>query len=235
MSIENLQGHAEHFPDRDSPGLRTCLRDPIPEIFDAARFLDAAVSAHLAGKSAIADELIRLADIPAIAEWTEGLWGSGGPWTHPNPDDLLPPIPTEGRLKARMPMQAEKRALRERDGFHCRFCGIPVIRSETRSLIRVEFPDALRWGSRNVDQHAAFQAMWLQYDHLLPHARGGTNELSNIVVTCAPCNFGRAGLTLEQVKLADPRSRDPLRLRWDGLERFTSSNAASTSQRVAIP
>ncbi|MCG8042457.1 MAG: hypothetical protein JAZ17_03525 [Candidatus Thiodiazotropha endolucinida] len=34
-----------------------CFRDPIPEIFDAARYLDAAVSAHFAGKTDLAEEL----------------------------------------------------------------------------------------------------------------------------------------------------------------------------------
>jgi hypothetical protein len=50
------------------PAPRTCLRDPIPEIFDAARYLDAAVSAHLTGKHALANELIRMADMPVISK-----------------------------------------------------------------------------------------------------------------------------------------------------------------------
>jgi 5-methylcytosine-specific restriction endonuclease McrA len=201
--------------------LRTCLRDPIPEIFEAARYLDAAVSAHLAAKRALADELIRLADIPAITEWTEALWGVGGPWSRPlRVEEPAAFVPKDQRLKARMPAKAERCALLARDGFQCRFCGIPLVRAETRSQIRKAYPEALRWGDRNADQHAGFQAMWLQYDHLLPHARGGTNELENMLVTCAPCNNGRSNLTLEEVGLADPRLRDPLRATWDGLERF---------------
>jgi hypothetical protein len=91
----------------DARPLRTCLRDPIPEIFDAARYLDAAVSAHLSGKRLLAEELIRAADIPTITEWTESLWGKGGPWSRPlqvaNP---LPFVPDEQRVKARMPSKA---------------------------------------------------------------------------------------------------------------------------------
>uniref|UniRef100_UPI0035A84FCD HNH endonuclease n=1 Tax=Mesorhizobium sp. LHD-90 TaxID=3071414 RepID=UPI0035A84FCD len=119
-----------------------------------------------------------------------------------------------------MPSLTEKRGLLARDGFHCRFCGIPLVRSETRSLIRTVFPGALRWGSLNSEQHAGFQALWLQYDHLIPHARGGTNEPSNMVVTCAPCNNGRSNLTLEEAGLLDPRLREPRLTHWDGLERF---------------
>ncbi|RMD82343.1 MAG: HNH endonuclease [Candidatus Dadabacteria bacterium] len=200
---------------------RTCLRDPIPEIFDAARYLDAAVSAHLAGRPDIAEELIRRADIPAIREWTESLWGKNSPYVKYRavanaPQDL----PKEQRAEARMPTLAEKQQLHARDGYHCRFCGIPVIRREIRQRIQKVYPKALKWGRKNIEQHAAFQAMWAQYDHVLPHAKGGTNELDNIVVTCAPCNFARMNYTLEEVGLVDPRTRAPVRSSWDGLERF---------------
>jgi len=62
--------------------------------------------------------------------------------------------------------------------------------------------------------------MWVQYDHLLAHARSGTNDLKNIVITCAPCNFCRAEYTLAEVGLLDPLAREPIRSTWDGLERF---------------
>jgi hypothetical protein len=106
--------------------IRTCLRDPIPEIFDAARLLDAAVSAHQMDKQKLANELIRAADIPAITDWTNSLWGSGGPWSRPLPvTNPLPFLAKDERVKVRMPTKAEIRALLTRDGFHCRFCGIP--------------------------------------------------------------------------------------------------------------
>jgi 5-methylcytosine-specific restriction endonuclease McrA len=207
--------------DTNLSSLRTCLRDPISEIFDAARYLDAAVSAHLAGKIALADELIRLADMPAIREWTESLWGRGGPWTRPlRIENPLPFVVKDERVKIRMPSKADMAALIKRDGFHCRFCGIPVVRAEVRTLIHRAYPKALPWGTGNANQHAGFQALWVQYDHLLPHARGGANELSNMLVTCGPCNFGRNNLTLEEAGLADPRLREPVRSTWDGLERF---------------
>ena len=203
------------------PTLRTCLRDPIPELFESARHLNAAVSAHLSGDSILADELIRRADIPAITEWTESLWGVGGPWSRPLPVENQPIfIPKESRIKVRMPGRADIATLIARDGYQCRFCGIPVIRAEVRTLIRKAYPDALRWGSRNAEQHAGFQALWMQYDHLLPHARGGTSELSNMAVTCAPCNNGRCNLTFAEAGLSDPRLREPIRTEWDGLERF---------------
>jgi hypothetical protein len=201
--------------------LRNCLRDPIPEIYEAARCLDDAVSAHLNGNMEDAAELIRRADMPAIREWTESLWGRGGPWTRPLQVDNPPPFVAKAeRLKIRMPSKSDMATLVARDGFHCRFCGIPVVRAEVRTRIHRAYPEALPWGSRNADQHAAFQALWVQYDHLLPHARGGTNDLTNMLVTCGPCNFGRNNLTLEEAGLADPRLREPVRTSWDGLARF---------------
>jgi hypothetical protein len=85
------------------------------------------------------------------------------------------------------------------------------------------YPNAATWGSTIADQHAALQAMWTQYDHVLPHAKGGDNSLDNLVVTCAPCNYGRWHYTLEEVGLMDPRDRPPTQSLWDGLERFSEA------------
>ena len=200
---------------------RTCLRTPIPEIADAARYLDAAVSAHLAGRRDLADALIRLADMPAVRDYTESLWGTASPHIHFRAvPDAPPSLARDQRIKVRMPTTAEKALLHQRDGFHCRFCAMPVIRAEIRSRIRAAYPEALPWGTKNSEQHAAFQCMWLQYDHVLPHARGGNNDLSNVIITCAPCNYARWNKTLAECGLTDPFSREPVRSTWDGLERF---------------
>lgn len=205
----------------ESRGTRYCLREIIPEIVDAARYLDAAVSAHLIGRNEVAEELIRLADMPVIREWTESLWGKNSPYVQYRPvPDAIPAQPKELRMDARMPTLIEKQKLILRDGYHCRFCGIPVIRKEVRDRIKKVYPRVVPWGKTNKEAHAAFQAMWTQYDHLLPHAKGGSNDLENMVITCAPCNFGRMNYTLQEVGLIDPRSREPIRSTWDGLERF---------------
>jgi 5-methylcytosine-specific restriction endonuclease McrA len=201
--------------------MRRCLRDPVPEIEQAARHLDEAVTAHLSGAFARAEELIRLTDSPQIREWADSLWGPGGPWSKPITAATAPAtITKEQRFPVRMPNAAERRHLHERDGYHCRFCGIPVIRKEVRERIRKRYPQALQWGKTNRSQHAAFQTMWVQYDHVVPHARGGTNGLENVVIACAPCNYGRGNRTLDEVGLLDPRRYPPVQSTWDGLERF---------------
>lgn len=205
----------------NSINLRTCLLDPIPQIFAAAKHLDNAVTAHLAGDSKLAEKLIRLADMPEIYEWCESLWGAGGPFSRPLPVENQPPHLSEGeRIVKRQAGELVKRALLVRDGFHCRFCSIPLVRGKIRNLIRSSYPEALRWDESNPGNHAAFQAMDLHYDHILPHARGGTNDPENMLVTCAPCNCGRMNLTLDEAGLYDPRLRQATRSQWDGLERF---------------
>ena len=199
--------------------LRACFRDAIPEIAEAAALLDAAVTAHLLGNAAQAEALIRRADMPPVAAWVESILGKNSPYVVIQSSGT-PSLASEYRVAARMPNAQERCQLHARDGFHCRFCGIPVIRAEVRERIQRAYPQALRWGKRNVERHAAFFALWAQYDHLLPHAHGGGNELSNIVVTCAACNYGRGGYTLTEVGLAHPLERPPVRSAWDGLERF---------------
>jgi len=98
------------------------------------------------------------------------------------------------------------------------------------------YPDALPWGKTNDTQHAAFQALGLQYDHLIPHSRGGSTDLSNLVITCAPCNYGRGSYTVEEVGLNNPLLREPIGSGpvgsgWDGLERFLGYAKKSTPPR----
>src|SRR5712692_7288419 len=144
------------------------LREPIPEITDAARLLDAAVTAHLMGRRDIAEQLIRLADMPVLRDYTESLWGAKSPYVQFRAVANAPAQSVNARdSKERMPTPPEKAALFERDGYHCRFCGIPVIRREIRERIRKVYPDALRWGAKNAEQHAAFQLLWATYDHVL--------------------------------------------------------------------
>jgi 5-methylcytosine-specific restriction endonuclease McrA len=131
-----------------------------------------------------------------------------------------PSVAKDLQRPPRMPSAAVKAEVLRRDGHHCRFCGIPVIRSEIRMRICYAYPHLKIWGKTNLSQHAAFQTMWAQYDHVVPYTRGGNNEPGNLVITCAPCNFGRMQYTLEEVALIDPRTREPVRSPWDGLERF---------------
>lgn len=223
-----MRGHnvsLETLSDYHAP--RRCFREPIAEILNAASLLSEAADAHLAGNKARADERLRAADMPAVRAWTDSLWGSA----KRNPDlphyiryravpDAPPSLPKAERIPARMPTAAQRKLILGRYGRHCTFCGIPLISPQVRDEFRRHYPEAAYWGSTNAACHAAFQCMWLQFDHVLPHARGGDNSLENVVPTCAGCNYGRASMTLEEVGLLDPRTRPPKQAEWDGLERI---------------
>ncbi len=148
-----------------STSFRTCLLEPEPKIFEAAQILDDAVTAHLEGQTEVARDLFVRTNLPEIRNWTEKLWGRGSAKRY----RILPKSPKPATMtlipaEVRMPTKADKQKIIARDGYHCRFCGIPVIREEVRSLIRsfACYQEAVPWGTTNTTQHAAFQAMWLQ-------------------------------------------------------------------------
>ena len=203
---------------------RPCFRDPIPEIFEAAELLDQAVEAHLAagGRCSTSGKLLMQADMQSVWDWTESVWGKEKLDIHRRRKVEGTPktLDKNERDPKRKPSKQDERALIERDGHQCRFCGIPVIRSEVRIAMRKHYPDELKWGGSNSEQHAAFQCMWVQYDHILPHSRGGRTDLDNLAITCSGCNYGRGEYTLEEVGLIDPRTRPVTKTDWDGLERF---------------
>lgn len=209
-------------------GLRDCFRDPIPEIFEAAYLLTDAASAHLHGDSETADKLLRAADMPIIGEWLDTLWlGHNNAYRAIRKVSGLPPVLMKGdRVVPRDATPAMKKALVARDGFHCRLCGIPLIRAEVRRTFNQLYPEAARWtGSRANEQHRGLQVMWLQYDHVVVHSRGGETSMENLVVTCPACNYGRDRYMMSEVGLRDPRHhpRSPSWSgwrNWGGLERL---------------
>lgn len=202
--------------------MKHCFREPIAEITDAARYLDAAVSAHLTGHWEIAAALFKLANCNATRAWLESIWGAKSIYVQITPRSD-PPLELALRVKSRMPNKTQIAELHARDGYHCRYCAIPVIRPEVRKKVCQLYPEQVTWGSTNASQHAGFQTLWAQYDHVLPHAYGGNNDLDNLVVCCAACNFGKMSFRLEEIGLSDPRERPPVQSQWDGLERLLNT------------
>lgn len=217
-------------PDFWAP--RLCMREPIEAIFVAAEMLRQAADAHVALKSSEAERLLAQANMPEVRTWTESLWGSRAAtpeqWRYHRVrkvEDAPPHLPKADRAPIRMPTRAEQVAIIAHYGRHCVFCGIPLVRAEVRMALHRAYPEACPWGTTNPTQHAALQCMWLQFDHLLPHSRGGGNDFVNVVVTCAGCNFGRMHYTIEELGLADPRDRPRVQSDWDGLEKVLQATS----------
>jgi hypothetical protein len=208
---------------------RTCLVPPPQIIFDVATALSEAAQRHAVGDFVRAHRLLQKANHPEIRRHTENLWGAGGKQRHGfvNINEALPYLRVDQRPLPRMPSPSTRQQVLLRDGFHCRFCGMPVVPAGTRKAIHRSYPDAVPWGKINTEQHAALQCMWLQFDHVLPNSRGGTSDADNIVITCAPCNFARMEFMLEEACLVDPRLRFDTETwsgyaGWNGLSAFLS-------------
>jgi len=204
--------------------MRRCFLEPPAQVWVAAALLTDAIGKHNIGERRAADALFREANSSEIGAWFARVVGAYEPSIHgPRPKVLNPPsLPVAERKKPRMPSSATKCEILLRDGFHCRFCEMPVIPKDTIRTIAQVYPEAAPWTDVAAEQHRFFQAANLQYDHILPHARGGDSSADNMVITCAVCNYGRGSLTLEETYLQDPRVFPTRRSSWDGLQGFIS-------------
>lgn len=189
--------------------LRNCLKEPIAAIFQAWDLLSSAVDAHIHGDRTSAEALFRQADMPEVWNWVNPGWIKPQLFVLvAKPDDDTVELPAVERHSSRNPSKAVKAAVLARDGYRCRYCGIPVVDANIRKIAHKLYPQAVRWDWRDPSQqHAAFQCLWLQYDHVTPHSHGGPSTEDNLVVSCALCNYGKDKYTLRQLGLADPRLR----------------------------
>lgn len=133
-------------------------------------------------------------------------------------------VPAQARDPRRMPTESEQRAIFIRDGWRCRFCGIRVIAKETVRVFRAVFPKQCRWDGREFNKHAALYAFQASLDHVMPHSRGGRNEVSNFVTACTCCQYGRGDWLLQEMQLLDPRDFPPHVDDWDGLTRLLNAD-----------
>lgn len=201
---------------------KRCIKEPIPEIFQSWDFLNEAVDAHLAGDTPRASALFKNADMRAVWEWLNPGWA--------RPDlNVVVPIPPGDTQEVSKDLRdpdrniapATRAAVLQRDGYRCRYCGIPVVHADIRKLACRLYPDAVPWDQFDpMKQHAGFACLWLQFDHVVPHSHGGRSSSDNVVISCALCNYGKDKYTLRQLNLADPRQTLPTSTLWDGLERF---------------
>ncbi len=84
--------------------------------------------------------------------------------------------------------------------------------------------------AKEFQRHSSLYAMAVSLDHIIPHSRGGKNELPNFVTACYLCQFGRGNFTLEEVEFNNPLDRAPGVTGWDGLTRLVSFKNAPQSE-----
>lgn len=201
--------------------MRRCLLNPIPELELAAKLLDATAEALLQSRVDLAGKLFVAADFPEIMGYARELVGPLSSAVHrmvKRPKCL----PKAARDPTRMPTPNEQLSIFERDGWRCRFCGTKVICKAARAVLVRLFPFESRWTSAEYLRHSALYAMASSLDHVIPHGRGGKNEVENFVTACYCCQFGRGEWLLDEVEVQDPRARPPVVDSWDGLSRIAS-------------
>ena len=209
--------------------LRSCILDPIPEILVAQKLLNQAAIYHLDGKSVKAAEAIREADMTELYLWAESIWGKTQPNSGEIQKEKLPAVTSVPVcINPKKPPKNDiiLQSLIERDGYHCRWCGIPLIQGNIAAYLKKFYPMVIRWHIKlgNHQKHAAFQAMQLVQNRVIPRSKGGTKSLDNLVISCAPCAYGRGeALPVDKGLISPvPQHGPSIKSDWDGLTRILS-------------
>ena len=133
------------------------------------------------------------------------------------------PKPAKPAAMALDPVRSPKKLERQvfhRDGHRCRYCGRRLVaRDVLKGLKRALNSSTFAKGPRDEDTHGAFILFEPVADHVTPYCLGGRTDFENIVTSCNPCNYGKAGYTIEELAMHDPFERPPTE-GWDGLEPY---------------
>jgi len=226
--------------DPDFWAIRNSLLPATPDMERAADLLSEAADMILANRDEEAVTLIQQADITTLFDVREQASRARPPVFSVHRlrkvANLLPEITKEqkaARFRSESPLGE---AVFRRDGWRCRYCGCRVVPAKARKWMRKRLPGVIRWiPGANPEGHAGFWTLWASVDHVIPRARGGRNEPENLVTACTVCNFAKDEYTLEQLGLADPRSRPPVLDGWDGLTRLFADATRRTSPLPAEP
>lgn len=85
------------------------------------------------------------------------------------------------------------------------------------AFARVVGVKAFRATGTNEERHGAVLAFRANVDHVVPWRLGGATSPDNLVTACWSCNCGKAGYTMEQLGIDDPRNVSACVDKWDGL------------------
>jgi len=108
-----------------------------------------------------------------------------------------------------------------RDSYRCRYCGLRIISKDVFSeFSRILGSELFSVERKNSKRNGLTLGLRGVADHVEPYASGGETHLENLVTSCYSCNFGKAGYTLEQLGIDDPRLREPVKDDWQGLTEF---------------
>ena len=108
-----------------------------------------------------------------------------------------------------------------RDSYRCRYCGLRIISKEVfAEYSRIVGRDFFSVERENSKRNGLTLGLRGVADHVEPFASGGLTDIENLVTSCYSCNFGKAGYSLEQLGIEDPRLRPPINDDWCGLTEY---------------
>ncbi len=176
-----------------------------------------AVEAFIAGNKNLCLEIIGQIRTAEITEWYIEHGQMSG--RHRKLQLNIPPpetIDIDLRDPVRSPAKLQKQVF-ERDSYHCRYCGGKLISQEfLKTFIKSLKSPLFSRGETNLNTHGIIHLTWPVADHVIRWNKGGRTSLDNLVSSCAPCNYGKDGYTIEQLGLIDPFTRPAKISDWDG-------------------
>ncbi len=177
-----------------------------------------AVEAFKSGNKNLCLEIIGQIRTAEITEWYIEHGQMSG--RHRKLQLNIPPpetIDIDLRDPVRSPAKLQKQVF-ERDSYHCRYCGGKLISQEfLKTFIKRLNSPLFSRGETNLNTHGIIHLTWPVADHVIPWNKGGRTSLDNLVSSCAPCNYGKDGYTIEQLGMIDPFERPAKISDWDGL------------------
>lgn len=114
--------------------------------------------------------------------------------------------------------QKLQNAVFQRDGYRCRYCGNKLLSQDfIRLFIKKLDAPLFQRGQTNLTTHGIIHIAWPVADHVIPWNKGGRTNFENLVSSCATCNYGKDGYTIEQLGIQNPFNRHPILDKWQGL------------------
>lgn len=191
---------------------------PVPNWFhDELRKFAVAVTTAADGKVSDSIRLIEHVRSSDLRHWYVEHGQLSGMYRTNHFDRPAPEAPRVPLDPLRSPDRHAKEVL-ARDGFRCRYCGLGVVPKNVLAAYSAAVgSDVFRATGTNAERHGAVLAFRANVDHVVPWNLGGKTVPENLVTACWACNYGKAGYTLEQMGLDDPRAYPPEVDDWEGL------------------
>ena len=163
--------------------------------------------------------LVKMIDSEEMKRWFIDVALKSGAWRAKYSDVSDSDLKRTRRRKAINQKRIE--ALFERDKWRCRYCGIRIAgnRKHFKKFARAIRMPELVSGRTDESRHGIYLMLMASYDHVKPHSEGGSNDDSNLVTSCWPCQFGKYKYSLKKLRLQNPLDVAPVALEdWCGLK-----------------